>query len=399
MHRPSLRIVPLAVLLVALTASGLQAASTPPSDWPQPDADAAHSRANLNERALSPTTALSAVFDLAIALPPNPDPLNEFDLCQPQVHPTPAVTATRFFTAYGNAVAQFDLATGARLWRQQVRQIPEREATHLVLSYGSRVYAAMTDCSSESDPTMRLDAYDAATGQRLWEQRGFVGWSDVVAAGQRLVMSGYTVYGNSVNVLDAATGTTVWSRTDPLSCTANALVVRRSVIMAVCDEERFALQARRLSDGALLWSRTGAWTPERGDRAGYDGQLVMAVSPSGRLTALDAATGATRWSTSLASQSLAVDNYRVYARCGDAVCALSRGNGALLWTGPAVPGDVVVANGVLYLANGQVMRASTGAVLGRLWDDDHRLLAVAGGRVVASDADQRVFDLYAVPQG
>lgn len=398
MRRPLLRIIPLAALLVGLAASSLQAATAPPSEWRQPDADAAHSRANPNERALSPTTVLSVVFDLAIALPPNPDPLNNLELCQHQQHPTPAITATRLFTAYDNAVAQFDTVTGARLWRQQVREIPDHEATHLVLSHGSRVFAAMTDCSSASDPVMRLAAFDAATGQRLWEQRGFEGWADVVAAERRLVVSGTTVYGKGVHVLDATTGATIWSR-HTLGCIDDALVVRRAVITGVCDEDLSALQARRHSDGSLLWSRPGAWSPERGDQSGYDGQLVLAVSPSGRLAALDAATGATRWSTSLATQSVAVDAYRVYARCGEAVCALSRSNGALLWTGPAVPGDVAVANGVVYLADGQVLRASTGALLGRLWFDDHHLVAVAGGHVVASDADWRVFDLYALPHG
>ena len=115
------------------------------------------------------------------------------------------------------------------------------------------------------------------------------------------------------------------------------------------------------------------------------------------MAALDAATGTPLWSAPHSDRSLAVDASRVYARCGEDLCALSRTTGARLWTRPGAAGDIVVANGVVYLPEGQMLRASSGASLGRIWVDDHLLVAVAGGRVVALDGALRAFDLY-VPQ-
>lgn len=396
MRRALLKAMPVVGLLVALTASQLQAAVTPPSEWRQPDADAAHSRANIGERVLSPATVGGLTFDLAIAVAPDLQPDLEWS-CQGSHPPRPAVTGTRLFTSYGDGVAAFDTDTGARVWHTTLIGPMTPDAVHVVALHAGRVLVGLSDCVSQSDPSMRVVALDPTSGSVLWtSQADLQGWSTVAAAEHVLVTSGTTVYGEGVHALSTDTGARLWDLESSFCPSDLALVVRRSAIVNTCAEDNTdqVLQARGLHDGAVRWSRPGAWVVERGDSAGPAGQVILAVGATGRLTALDAATGATRWSTAAADHSLAVDAYRVYARCGDSVCALARGNGALLWSQPAPAGDVVVANGVLYQPDGQLRRAGTGALLGRVWSDGHQLLAVADGRVVALDASRRVLDLY-----
>ncbi len=387
-----------AVLAVLLSGSQIHAAAPALSEWRQQDGNAANSRANLQERALSTANVGALEFDVALALAPDPEP-DYPDRCARGWLHIPAVTSTRLFTAYGDDLAAFDTSTGARVWRKPLLLRPNhRERAHVVVAYGSRVFVGVTDCNSESDPSMRLVAFDAASGRMLWQRTGMEGWSTLVAAEGRLVLSGATVYGLGLHVFDPATGTTVWGRYD--GCPeGRALVVRRLVITNNCrdGEDGFdpKLEARRLSDGALRWTRPGTWNPERGDLPTAAGRLILGRDGNGELAALDASTGAPLWSAPHSHSSLAVDGSRVYARCGQDLCALSRATGTPLWTRPAATGGIVVANGVVYLADGQVLRASSGHSLGRIWVDGHRLAAVADGRVVALDDTFRAYDLYA----
>jgi len=389
-----------AALAVVLSGSQIHAAAPIPSEWRQPDGNAAHSRANLAEQTLSTANVGTLEFDVALALAPDPDPENNLDRCARGRQPVPAVTTTRLFTVYGDDFAALDTRTGARVWRQPLlRVLGFREAANVIVAYGSRVFVGISDCTSESDPTMRLVAFDAATGRQLWERTELDGWSRMVAAEGRLVVSGVTAAGShAVHVLDPATGATTWDQFQGCDAT-QALVVRRLVIMSHCEDQEAAtfeprLEARRLSDGALRWTRPGTWTPERGDLETAGGRLILGPNGNGELAALDAATGSPLWSAPHSDRSLAVDQYRVYARCGEDLCALSRTTGTQLWTRPAASGDIVVANGVVYLPDGQLLRASSGSSLGRIWTDDHRLVAVAGGRVVALDGAVRAYDLY-----
>ena len=333
---------------------------------------------------------------MALALAPDPDPENNLDRCARGRQPLPAVAGTRLFTASGDDLAALDTRTGARVWRQRLLGVGAREAANVIVAYGTRVFVGVTDCTSESDPTMRLLAFNAANGRKLWQRTELDGWSRVVAAEGRLVVSGATAAGShAVHVLDPATGATTWDQYHGCS-TGQALVVRRLLVMSHCedpDAPGFAprLEARRVSDGALRWTRPGTWDPERGDRETAQGRLILATDGNGALTALAPATGTPLWSAPHSNGSLAVDGSRVYARCGEDLCALSRTTGAQLWTRPApTAGSIVVANGVVYLPDGQLLDASTGDDLGRIWADGHRLAAVAGGRVVALDEALRI---------
>ena len=231
------RLLPLtAALAVVLTGSQIHAAAPIPSEWPQTDGNAAHSRANLQERTLSTTNVGALEFDVALALAPDRDPENNLDRCWRDRLPVPAVTSTRLFTTYGSDFAALDTRTGARVWRQRLLPPLTRDTAHVVVAYGSRVFVGVTECGSESDPTMQLVAFDAATGRKLWERTELDGWSQMVAAEGRLVVSGATAAGtHAVHVLDPATGATVWDQYHGCG-TGQALVVRRMVIMSHCDD-------------------------------------------------------------------------------------------------------------------------------------------------------------------
>jgi outer membrane protein assembly factor BamB len=383
-------------------------ATDAPSEWPQTEANAARSGTNVREDQINRWNVASLTVDRTIELAPVPPGAPDLDHCQLGVVPDPAVTATRMFSVDGEDLTSFDTSTGARRW---VRPLPRpndfRDAAHVIVAHGGRVFVGVTDCTSESDPNMRLVAFDAGSGKQLWSTTGpdfartFAGWSTVVASEGRLVVLGANVEGQRLFVLDAATGTTRWSRSFA-NCLDHgpALVVRRSVIVSTCVEEPAgqALDALRLSDGTTVWSRPGRWTPERGDSASRYGRILLATDATGQLVAMDPATGKTRWARSVGGgNSLAVDATRVYARCGDVVCALSRIDGRRLWARAVQADKAAVANDVLYLGNGIALRAASGRVLDRLWSDGHRLVAVADGRVFALAASRQAFDLFGLP--
>jgi outer membrane protein assembly factor BamB len=373
------------------------------SEWAQSDYNAAHSRANLDEAILKPSNVANLRFDLAIGLPPRRD---DIFVCEPDFVPDPAVTANRLYTAYGADLAAFNTTNGRRLWRVPLERPGRRELAHTIIVRDGRVYVGMSDCESQSDPVMVLIAFDAATGHQLWSSGAFVGFpgfSSVVATGSYLVVSGSTGGGGGEQlfVVNAATGAFVWQYEQTLRCEQNALVVRRAVILRDCGDEDAippTLKGLRIGDGSVLWSRTGAWSAERGDDPGPAGRLLLAIDPAGRLTALTPRGGQIRWAKDVDGGSLAVDSDRVYASCNGELCALSREDGSLLWSRATPAGELAVAGKVLYLGSGEMFRARTGTRLGRVWNDEHDLVGVAGGKVVALGGI-RAIDLYALPPG
>ncbi|EPX87197.1 WD40-like repeat protein [Rubellimicrobium thermophilum DSM 16684] len=121
----------------------------------------------------------------------------------------------------------------------------------------------------------------------------------------------------------------------------------------------FTLDARATvsafsTGGGLLWSREVvpagvARADASGGGLATDGDVLIVTTGHGQVTALDAATGETRWTQDLdapgtAAPTILGDLVIVMARDGQA-WALERGNGRVRWTQRAIPSEAGYAGG------------------------------------------------------
>lgn len=296
----------------------------------------------------------------------------------------------------GGSITASNDATGATLWSTPPAT-PDTDYTAIAV-VGTTLYAGSLDCGSASDPGGSLEARNASTGALLWQSGTTVGslMTMVISGGHVIVdgdQSGQDQGG--ATVFNATTGATQWT-SSRCSLSRIDIVVGAVAIMGGCDASfNPTLEGRALTDGHLLWSRPGDWTPQRGDldtTAGHDAYLL---DPTGHLVDMNPLTGATRWSASIGS-ALAVDATRIYTQCSDtAVCAYTRTVPSLVWTHATAPGTVTVAGTLAYLPDGEVLIAATGspALAGELWDGNAKWVAVAAGRVLVV-ANPRIIDIY-----
>ena len=113
------------------------------------------------------------------------------------------------------------------------------------------------------------------------------------------------------------------------------------------------LVAASVSTGSVAWRKPGHWGVgvERADAVGTAAKYLYVGSD----TVMNPATGATRFTLSGATRIDAVDATRVYANCGDVVCAFTKATGVRLWTStvPASPdwwAPLTLAGALLYTA-------------------------------------------------
>ena len=190
--------------------------------------------------------------------------------------------------------------------------------------------------------------------------------------------------------------------------TSQPVVVHGYVITAIPEGAACtrSLEARALSDGHLVWSRPDVGDPQRGDNDTTSGTDVFAVGPSGTLTDIVAATGATRWSRGSTGDVLAVDAARVYTHCGTNVCAWARSTGNPVWNSNGyMTAPVTIAGPVLY-SNTFAFDAATGTLITQVVTSGV-VSAVANGRLIVLDDgrtidgsryyDNRIIDVYGLP--
>jgi outer membrane protein assembly factor BamB len=204
--------------------------------------------------------------------------------------------------------------------------------------------------------------------------------------------------GKALCALDAGTGASVWSQpTGAVSPSTPAS--SNQIVYAACGVSLCAFNA---GSGAPVWSfSTGAAITS--SPAVLNGIVYVT---SDQLYALDAATGALRWShAALGTSSPAVANGLVYAFCPGALCALDASTGTLVWSAPYQPAlagplgatSPALANGVVYVTATNpsalvALDASTGAVK---WSFPLTVAftsspAVANGFVYAGDRNGNV---------
>jgi hypothetical protein len=380
-----------AAIALCCLGSGIAVASTVRAPWAESDHDAARSRYNSAERTLGPSNVASAHYLRSVTTPPSPDPL--YGSCGPGAART-LLTAGRLFLVGDNGVYAYNAATGNKIWHAPISGGDFTNYRDFAASNG-RIFVGEIDCGSASDPNGAIEVFDASTGAALWSAGFGTELDGLVVSGNYLVAAGASIgSGGKVAVYDAATGATVWSRMMDNTCYEPTVLVVRGQVVQSCDESgNSVLQAADLATGTVRWTKSGAWTPLRGDSDASTARHLYAKFPTGGAIAdINPATGATRFTLSGATGVLAVGPVRVFASCSTGICAYSTATGARSWTAPG-SGPVALANGVLYTGDGRALNATTGAQLATLFGGQASQLVLGDGRLAAVN-DSRIVDLY-----
>jgi len=220
---------------------------------------------------------------------------------------------TRHGKASRGLLAALDVKTGATVWEAPMSGATMSDGTPAVAD--GRVYVG-------NETADRVIAYDAATGERRWQAVNRLGgWQDgaPVAAGGRVFIGS----NNAVIARDASTGGDLWTHRSP--------------------------------DASYI---PGNATPSA---PAVEGDVLYMGFPDGRVTALNAGTGAVVWSVRLPGRAYnggvlsppVVSGGTLYVGSNDGhLYALDKASGAQTWryeigtwvaSGPAVSGNALLA--------------------------------------------------------
>lgn len=300
----------------------------------------------------------------------------------------PIVAGNRVFAIDSRGqVSAFEAASGRRLW--QVRTNPEGESSAVVgggLGYANgRVYVG-------SGYAQAL-ALSAETGEQIWRANmpAPVRAAPTVSDGRVFVVT----LDNQAIALNAETGERLWghagiSEVAGLVGGASPAVERDVVIVPFSSGEIFALRAE---NGRLLWTdnltavRRVDAISSLADIRGLpviDRDVVLAISHSGRMAAVDRRVGARLWEKDIGGTQMPwVAGDYVFVVSNDAeLVALTRREGyirwitrlprfrdekerrdPIFWSGPVLAGDRLIVAG----SRGEAMSVSpyTGEILSR----------------------------------
>jgi outer membrane protein assembly factor BamB len=258
----------------------------------------------------------------------------------------PVVANNRLYLTDQGGIGAYDATTGAALWTYRFNT-PSDEVTPRLTVVGSRLYAGLVSCVSQSDPDGIVLAFDAATGAVVWSGFQDAPPSVLVVDKDIVVASGEDIYGPTVTAYRASDGTQLWTYQGhlprPVSANGRLLVNRY-------DEETGSRVGSDLLDirtGTALWSSDTVWSVLA---AGPSGGPLYAAGPAGQLARINVETGAVAWSVPDAAAQLAVDGSRLYVAQGTSLVARDAGTGVQQWSRsfPAQLGKPVVAGGVVY---------------------------------------------------
>lgn len=253
------------------------------------------------------------------------------------------------------ALDAFDATNGVSRWRVPLGPGSRSGADFAPAVAGDTVYATGWDGT--------LYALDAGTGTFRWSAR--VGDGGLVATGGfPVAVAGAVVYvdAHGISAFDAATGHPRWVTStgtspavDPaLSSYSMPVVSDGTVFVGGDDGAVYALDA---ATGAVRWSSAtfavggsaggASLVPGLGPTSSVTvaGGVVYAAGRDGVLHALDVATGAVRWTAPIGavnafgSAPLVVDG-TVYVQSDDALHAFDAVTGARRWTGDLVGGGL-----------------------------------------------------------
>ena len=300
----------------------------------------------------------------------------------------PIVAGGKVFTIDAEGmVSAFDAANGSRLW--QVETAPEDENSAVVgggLGYDKgRIFVG--------SGYAQVLALSAETGEQVWRANmpAPVRAAPTVSDGRVFIIT----LDNQAIALNAETGERLWghagiSEVAGLVGGASPAVERDVVVVPFSSGEIFALRAE---NGRLLWTdnltavRRVDAISSLADIRGLpviDREIVLAVSHSGRMAAVDRRIGARLWEKDIGGTQMPwVAGDYVFVVTNDAeLVALTRKEGyirwiarlprfedeedrkgPIFWSGPVLAGDRLIVAG----SHGEAMSVSpyTGEVLGR----------------------------------
>ncbi len=283
--------------------------------------------------------------------------------------PGAAVYGSTVYADDGTGIDALDAATGKLLWFSSTMGGGSTVSSYISPAVDNgMVYAGGGD--------NHLYAFDAQTGATRWtfNPNGELISSPTVANG--VVYS--TDRGGHVYALDGTSGAVLWSFQvgvgDGVGQTPAA--ANGAVYFVTVDGIAYALNA---STGAPLWQSAIGSPGEGINMPAVDNGVVFVVSgapyPStqGEVVALDATTGATKWTAYTpfyGTSGLALANGMIYvSTISNGVYAFDEATGALKWQVSVAMGfsAPAVANGVVYVGAGTAyvyaFDAATGATL------------------------------------
>lgn len=301
----------------------------------------------------------------------------------------PVVANGRIYAMDASAeVSAYDANTGRQIWRADLT--PEDEDDDLfgggLAVDGDRLYV--------TTPYALVYALEAATGEVVWQSRvsSPMRTAPTVSDGRVFALT----IDNELVALSAEDGSRLWSHQGIAEMAgllggAAPAVAGNTVIVGYASGEIFALRAET---GRVLWNENLAGV-QRSDamsaladirgRVVIDRDLVIAISHSGLLAAIDIRRGSRAWDRDIGgSQSpwVAGDFVYVLDNNGELIC-LTRDDGRIrwiqslpkwedeeekedpiFWAGPVLAGDRLIVTGT----TGEALSISpyTGEIMGRI---------------------------------
>jgi eukaryotic-like serine/threonine-protein kinase len=302
----------------------------------------------------------------------------------------PPVASPRAYVVSTTSVSAWRIDTGARLW--QVSLVPGSATPQSVL-VGPTLYVA----------DGALTAVRVADGRLLWT----VALPNAAQESAPIVANGdvYVATSTELYALQATDGTLLWRYDHPLAVPA---LVAAGATLYLAANGVIALNA---SDGTKQWEMAlaeGMYTTQAAQSLTLAGATLYVATQSDALFALDAQTGASKWTYQSAgglsapvigSSAVFVATFVAPVVAQGAgtptytVLALKPSDGSMLWHTSLTPTDELNAttpapllmNSILYVLAGPTggdviaLRASDGS---RLWN----VIGIAPGNYLVADA-------------
>jgi hypothetical protein len=367
--------------------------------WSQTDSNAAGSRANGHERTLRARTVAGLVRQHRYLAP-----VDTAGDCGAVGNSAPILTAGHVIEVSNDVLSTYDAETSKRLWSATL-DASKTTIYNSVAAANGVVVVGGQDCESFSDPNGIEQAFSATTGHPLWH--GFT--SPFGGALEHMVVSGNFVVavgdsegsGSIVSVNNLLTGADVWFHSfGECGESSNLAVVDGKVIYSHCDADGSnpVLEADDLATGTLDWSRVGTWSVERGDTDALTSRHLFVVAPSGALFDLRPGDGTTRHHLQGATHALAVGPSRVFTTCNvSQICAYRLGDHSLRWTISDSSRLAAEADGVLYLADGKLLRVGTGSLIATIGPPSQSDSLVVGNGRMARTRGDRALLVFSLP--